>query len=178
MSQQLPLCPERPPGAEVCPTSGTVWWFLLLAGDRVSPERTAPSGSPDAPSSCNDNATVMLLLLSRGVGFSLGYVKAFLAEDALLPFVDLFFNIFCTESFHLKVDSAGLETHNSKKIISYVLLRRKTVSPNLPGVEWSRRKAEVKTECVYLPGVLWARLQGDRARQVQRNLKTHQGKNK
>lgn len=54
-TQVLPLCPERPPGAEVCRTSGTVSWSLLLAEDRVSPEHTAPSWSPDAPSSCNNN---------------------------------------------------------------------------------------------------------------------------
>lgn len=58
--QVLPLCPERPPGAEVCLTSGTVWWFLLLAEDQVSLEHTALSWSPDAPSSYD---TVLTLIL-------------------------------------------------------------------------------------------------------------------
>lgn len=39
----LPPCPERPPGAGACPTSGTVWWFLPSAEDQVFLERTAPS---------------------------------------------------------------------------------------------------------------------------------------
>lgn len=41
--QVLPPCPEKPPGAAVCLTSGTVWWFLLLAEDQVFLEHTAPS---------------------------------------------------------------------------------------------------------------------------------------
>lgn len=51
----LPLCPERPPDAAVCLTSGTVWLFLQLAEGLVSLEHIEPSESPVALNSCNGN---------------------------------------------------------------------------------------------------------------------------
>lgn len=53
----VPPCPARPPGAAVCLTSGTAWWSLPWAEVPLSPERTAPSGSPASPSSCTGAAT-------------------------------------------------------------------------------------------------------------------------
>lgn len=158
-----PLCPARPPGAEVCPTSGTVWWSLPWAEDPASPEHTGPSWSPDAPSSCNNNTTPSLL---TNKWFHSQVLSSF-CPDSLLPFVDLLFNIFCTECFHLEIDSAGLQTHNSRKIMSlFIPLSAETETRGAQETE------KGKTWGLYLPGVLGARLQGDGARQVQRNLRT------
>ena len=48
----VPPCPETPPGGGICQTSGSCGSSPPLAEDQASPERTEPSWSPDAPSSC------------------------------------------------------------------------------------------------------------------------------
>lgn len=78
--------------------------------------------------------------------------------------MDLFFRILCTESFHLKVDSTGLKTHRSEKADAWIWAETEKL-----------RAKQRESERLYLPSVLWARLQGDGARQVQRNLRTHAG---
>lgn len=95
------------------------------------------------------------------------------AADSRLPFVDLFFNIFGTESFHLKVDSAGLRTHHSH------LNPPLKGASNPEGLHGGTNRAQSKRErqrtpWLYLSGVLRSRLQGDGARQVQRNLKRYE----
>lgn len=105
------------------------------------------------------------------------------AADSRLPFVDLFFNIFGTESFHLKVDSAGLRTHHSETCLQ-IHLNPDTFPPlkgasNPEGLHGGTNRAQSKrkrqrTSWLYLSGVLRSRLQGDRTRQVQRNLKRYE----
>lgn len=100
----------------------------------------------------------MSLCLSFSAGSFLHFIHDLSLDFVkLVPFVDLLFNIFGTESFHLKVDSTGLKTNENVEDIENIGL----VSP----------AEELFTE-VYLPSVLGARLQGDGAWQVQRNLKT------
>lgn len=81
----VPLCPARPPGAEVCPTSGTVWWFLQWAEDPVSLEHTAPSGSPDGPSSCNNNT--ISITINRTLTLSPQQQEAANARVSSLSFI-------------------------------------------------------------------------------------------
>lgn len=113
-TQILPLCPEWPPGAEVCLTSGTAGWFLLLAVALVSLEHTAPSLSLAVLSSFNNNDRKWSCWFEWESCLPL--CRKLLMHDSflysvfwLLPFVGLFLKILCTESFHLKVHTTGLK---------------------------------------------------------------------
>lgn len=75
--------------------------------------------------------------------------------DEALPFVDFLFRVFCTESIHLEINPAGLNTKNIS-----CPTRTQRFGPNQAGS--------------HLASVLWTGLKGDGTRQVKRNLRKHE----
>lgn len=88
------------------------------------------------------------------------------------PLVDFLFGVFCTESFHLEIDPAGLNTEKISCPSRSQILDLVSPSPHV-SKRFCPQTGQRRRAGSHLAGVLWTGLKGDGTRQVQRNLRRH-----